>query len=367
MSGVGEHGQGTIIELQNGRFQVAVTMADGRRVWRRARTPREAERKRKKLIEQREADIEPSRQTLADFLRSWISGLRDAKRQRIRPRTLDHYAMIVERHIIPALGGRRLDAISERHIQAWLDADPSAPRTISHHRAVLRRALNIAVRQRLIPRNPAIAIDLPDASWHGERPLTLDEGRALLSATAQDRLGPLYRLALDSGLRQAELLGLGWDDVDLDEGSVTVTTQLQRIDGAWKRTPTKAARLVDAVAIAPQTVDVLRAHQLRQASERQADWRFWGLVFVTSNGEPYHGSEILKAFKAACLRAGIEPRRFHDLRGSTATLMRELGIPEDVRMARLGHSTKAMARHYAKARDGLDRDAARALGEALRG
>lgn len=365
MPSMGTHGQGSIVLERKGTYRVAVTMADGRRVYRRAPDAKAAEKIRRELVAARELDLDPSRLTLADFLRSWLASLRDARRQRVRPRTLDHYTLIVERHIIPALGGRRLTQLSERHVQQWLDADPAAARTVHHHRAVLRRALNVAVRQRIVARNVAVSVELPDPRGFVGSPMSLDDARRLLAA--EDRLAPLWRLALDTGARQAELLGLGWDDLDLEEGTVTIAAQLQRLGGQWVRTPTKAARALGRLALFPETVEALRAHRVRMAAERKPDWQYPGLVFVTEKGDPYHGADVLRSFHAACDAAGITRRRFHDLRASTATLMRELGVPEDVRMARLGHSTTKMARHYAQAGAGPDRAAAEALGRALAG
>jgi integrase len=126
------YGDGTITKRSDGRLQVTVNVGGKRRFAmvpaRLVRTDpkaarRKAEELRRELVDKREAGIEPSSQTLAVFLRSWIDGLRDAKRQRVRPRTLDHYVLIVERHIIPTLGKHRLDRLSERHVQAWLDRD----------------------------------------------------------------------------------------------------------------------------------------------------------------------------------------------------------------------------------------------------
>lgn len=366
MPSMGTHGQGSVVGPDAlGRYRIAVTMSDGRRVYRRAKDARTAERIRRELVSARELDLDPSRLTLADFLRSWLASLRDAKRQRVRPRTLDHYTLIVERHIIPALGKRRLGDLSERHVQAWLDADDAAARTVRHHRAVLRRALNVAMRQRYVQRNVATGVELADAPAFAGHPLVLDEARKLLADGS--RLAPLWRLALDTGARQAELLGLGWDDLDLEGGTVTIAAQLQRLGGQWVRTPTKAARALSRLALFPETVEALRGHRVRMAAERTPAWRYPGLVFVTDKGEPYHQADVLRAFHAACDRAGIARRRFHDLRASTATLMRELGVPEDVRMARLGHSTTRMARHYAQAGAGMDREAADVLGKALGG
>lgn len=363
-------GQGTIVKLPTGRYMVAVTMADGRRVWRRARTPRQAERIRQQLVEARERDLDPTRQTLAEYLRSWLDGMRGARNARIRPRTLDHYELIVEKHIIPALGGYKLSAVTARRVQAWLDADDAAPRTVHHHHAVLRRALNVAVRQRLLAYNPASAVELPEADDDHADPLTLDEARRLLEVTRKDRLHALWRLALVTGLRQGELLGLTWEDVD--DGRLTIRAQLQRLRPerggdarGWARTATKAARSLVVMAIDADTAAVLEEHRIRQAGERTPDWRYFGMVFVTSAGNPYHGSEVLKAFHLACKRAGIRERRFHDLRGTNATLLRAAGVTEDTRMARLGHSTTTMARHYAKASEDQDRVAADTLGRAL--
>jgi hypothetical protein len=133
------YGDGTITKRSDGRLQVTVNVAGKRRFAmvpaRLVRTDpkaarRKAEELRRELVDKRDAGIEPSSQTLAVFLRSWIDGLRDARRQRVRPRTLDHYALIVERHIVPALGKHRLDRLSERHVQAWLDGDAGSPRTV---------------------------------------------------------------------------------------------------------------------------------------------------------------------------------------------------------------------------------------------
>ena len=113
-------------------------------------------------------------------------------------------------------------------------------------------------------------------------------------------------------------------------------------------------------------MEALVRHRQTQALERKPDWQFWGLVFVKPNCQPYHGAEVLRLFHQACDASGIPRRRFHDLRASSATLMRDLGVPEDARMARLGHATTKMARHYGKASAAQDRAAADALGEALR-
>ncbi len=378
-------GQGSIVpitaSLGGKRWRVVVTMADGRRVWRTAHSLREAERIRLALVEARELDLDPTRQTLADYLRSWIAGLRDAKVQRVRPRTLDHYELIIERHIVPALGSYKLSAVTGRRVQSWLDADPGAPRSVHHHHAVLHRALNVAVRQRLLPWNPAIGVELPQIPRDAGDPLTIEEARALVEATAADRLGPLWRLALITGMREGELLGLAWDDIG--EGTITIRHQLQRIipyaerltakaegrkpRGEWRLSEPKTGRRIERISIDDGTATVLEAHRRRMAAERTPAWKYHGLVFVTTAGLPWHASGILDAFHGACDAAGIRRRKFHDIRHSSATLLAAAGTPEDIRQSRLGHNTTQMSRHYAKASEVQDRAAAVLLGEALSG
>jgi integrase len=375
MATMGQHGDGTITARRDGRLQVAVTMLDRRREFAYVpkslvrRDPkaaaRMAERLRDELLERRDAELEPGRQTLAAYLRSWLTSLEQAKRRKVRPRTLEHYRLIVEAHIIPALGAVRLDRLREPAVQRWLDGMDGSPRSIMHRRAVLRRAYNVAQRKRLVVHNPAIAVELPEDDWAGGNPLSFDEARRLLQATADTRLGALWRLALDTGLREGELLGLGWTHLDPDARTVTLEAQLQRINRSWVRVPPKADRSLGRLAIMAETVDALEAHRRRQAAERRPEWTFWGLIFLTEAGEPYHRRAILREFHAACDAAGIERRRFHDLRASTAHLMSEAGVAEDVRMQRLGHATQKMARRYAGSSEAVDRDAVERFRRAL--
>jgi integrase len=260
-----------------------------------------------------------------------------------------------------------LTKVSERRIQTWVDGQTGSARSIHHRRAVLRNALNRAVRQRLLAHNPAEGkrLEMPNPAWHGQRPLTFEEGKALLASSRESRWHPLWRTGLYTGLRIGELLGLTWEDFDRDAGTLTVVGQMQRLGHQWVRSRTKSARGVERIAIDPRTVEVLVAHERRMAVERRPDWRYFGHLFIDADGEPHHQADVLRAFHAACDEAGIPRRRFHDLRATHQTLLKDLGIEEDVRMARAGHETKEMARHYGRASETQDRAAVMALAEAL--
>lgn len=373
MRTMGRHGDGGVTRRKDGRIQVSITLTSGRRIYRtipRLSDPKRqaelAERARRELLAMREAEIDPGGQTLAVWLRSWLRSMAEARHARLRPNTLAGYTIIAEKHLIPALGDIRLEALRVRHVQAWLDGLALSPQYVANCRAFLRRVLNVAVRQRVIRDNPATAVELPAVPAYRAKPLSADEARALLAAAAGDRHLPLWRLAIVTGFRVGELLALAWDDVDTDAGLVTVRARLARQAGAWVRVPTKAARRIETVAIDAATARILAEHRRRQAAERRPDWPYWGHVFVTVNGYPLERHAVMDAFRAACDRAGIERRRIHDLRGSSATLLADLGVEEAIRMARLGHVTKRVHRRYAAASAAQDRAAVELLAEAIR-
>jgi integrase len=370
MTTMGAHGEGGIARRKDGRLQAALTMPNGRRVYRTIPRDRDQKRQRRRadaalreLVRIREADLDPAGQTLADYLRSWLRDMASTTHARVRPNTIAYYRNAVDLHIIPVLGTHRLDLLRPRHVQAWLDGVRLAPRTVAHLHATLRRALNVAVRHEIIDRNPAQYIELPKVPEFQGAPLTTAEARRLIETSAGDRLGVLWRLAIVTGLRIGELLALSWDD--LVDDRLTVTGQLARLDGQWVRVPTKAARTIATIALGTGTVAALAEHRRRQAAARTPDWKFWGLMFTTASGLPLHRVTALAEFRIACDRAGISRRRVHDLRATSATLLADLGVTEDVRQARLGHSTKAMARHYAAASERQDRDAVERLEESL--
>lgn len=366
---MGIHGQGNITPIRERRKDGSIRkrwrvslMVEGKRTWRIAQSPEQAEAIRRQLVDAAARDLDPTRQTVAGYLRSWIESQRKAKHRRIRERTLIGYERIVEQRIVPELGDVTLARLSKRRIQAWVDRQDGSPQTVRNAHAVLRKALAGAAGD-VIPGNPAVGVELPRREAFEGRPLTVEEAHRLLEVTRGDRLHPLWRLALVTGLREGELLGLPRDALEGD--TIRVETQLQRIGGKWRLGPTKAARALPVLALDPETAALLRAHLRRMADDRKPGWRYFGLMFPTPQGQPYHQSTILEEFGRACAKAGIARRRFHDLRHSSNAYLKAAGVPEDVRMARLGHSTTRMARHYGGAAEAMDRDAVERLAEAL--
>jgi integrase len=284
---------------------------------------------------------------VADALRRWLE-----QETRVRPSTMRSYRMIVETYLVPALGARPLEKLSTVDVAGYLRTvrgdrrEQLAPRTLQLHHAVLRRAISMAERDGLVDRNVVRLVPAPRVSRPAVRPLTAGQARAFLEATAGDRLGPLYAVAVGTGMRQGELLGLRWTDVDLVAERIAVAGALTRIGKAYAIAQPKTPKSRRTVAIAGFVVRALELQRRRQAEERLAVGPAWGakygalgLVFTTPTGEPLHGSVVTTAFQAAIAAAGLPAQRFHDLRHAAASTMLAAGVPLHSVMETLGHSS----------------------------
>lgn len=306
--------------------------------------------------------VSVERQTVARFLERWLE---DAVRPSVRPRTHASYSQLVRLHITPALGKKLLGQLTPQDVQAFLNqkrASGLSPRTVQYLRAVLRRALGLALKWGLVVRNVATLVDSPRVERHEVEPLNPDQARAFLQAASGDRLEALYTVALALGLRQGEALGLRWEDIDLDTGNLHVRKQLQRIDGKLRLTEPKTTRSRRSVALPLFAVDALREHRVRQLEERLlagSRWQDQGLVFPSTIGTPLDTRNLVHRYHALLERAGLPRRRFHDLRHTCPTLLLIQGEDLRVVMEVLGHSQiTLMANTYQHVVQSLKRGAA---------
>ena len=360
------HGEGSIWERKDGRHVAAVSLPNGRRRVRYARSEKAAKAALADLLRELDAGVVASRDpTLGDYLARW---LRDGAGPRVAPKTLTRYAEIVNLHLVPALGRRRLSRLSADDVAGYLAAKAreQSPQTVAHHRAVLRTALNQARRWGLVGRNVAELTDPPRLPRVERQVLTVEQARLLLSHSKDERLHALWVLALTTGMREAELLGLAWEDTDLARGTVRVSHTLHRIEGEWVRLAPKTERSRRTIALTDLARAALEEHRRRMARERTPDWPYWGLVFTTTRGWPLHANVVLSEWYRALDRLGLPRVRFHDLRRGAATFLVAEGVHPRVVMALLGHSTVRMAMDlYAHTSAEETREAARKIEEAL--
>lgn len=370
------HNEGSISSYSHGRVVVRVTMRDGSRRSKTIRgsdqrtVERAARDELRKLLALRDGGFIGHDLSLGRFLTKWLGDVRP----KVAPATYRQWEGHVDRYLVPELGRVKVSDLRVHDVEAMLGRLAIGPQTKRHVRSTLRRALRDAQRNGLAVANVA-ALAAPPAMPVAERQvLDADQAKALLAAAGGHRLSALFVLALHTGARQAELLGLRWNDVDGD--FLHIRRTLQRVwtgelsasgrkVNKWVFLPPKTDRSRRSVHLTPAAVAALRAHRERQAQERGA-LSTDGLVFTTPGGLPIHGSNVTPVLRELLAAAGCPQVTFHDLRHSSATLLYAMGVPLETIADILGHSTpRITAQLYRHRVPKLQRDAVERLAAAL--
>jgi integrase len=370
-------GEGGVYKRKDGLWAAVVNVGweDGRRrrkTYYGYRTKAEAQTKVRAAVHELDKGKKPvldERLRYGPYLTDWLENV---IRPRRRASTYRGYESKARIHIIPGLGHLRLTAITsvdlDRFFQKKLDEGLSG-QTVSHLRAVVRASLSNAVKKKLVADNEAKLTDGVAVDHHEVAALAPDAARAILDAVRGDRLEALYLVALASGCRQGELLGLRWADVSFTEGTIAVTGALQRSAHEFVRVEPKTARSRRTVTLPSFAVDALHAHHARQAGERLkagAAWQDLGLVFTGPTGGHLHGSNVTLRFQKLLREAGLGHMRFHDLRHGLASLLLAQGVHPRVVMETLGHSNIGTTMDlYSHVIPALQREAADRLGAIL--
>jgi integrase len=307
---------------------------------------------------------------LGEYLDRWLT---DSVADTVRPTTFERYEQIVRVHVRPALGNLKLKNVTPAHVRGLyrekLEVGLS-PRTVRYIHATLHKALKQAIADGLIPRNATEAVKPPQVRKEEIRPLTAEQVKILFEAVRDDRLESLYILAVHTGLRQGELLGLKWGDVDLEAGTLQVRRTLTTAKGGpvLRAPKTKASRRT--VKLSPTALEALRSHLERQLGEiDQAGvlWRENGLIFASESGEPLKRHYIkTHRFMPLLKRAGLPQIRFHDLRHTCATLLLTKNVNPKVVSEMLGHATIAITLDtYSHVLPNMQSEAAQAMEDAV--
>lgn len=377
------NGEGSISERKNGGWmgQYYVELPAGRK--RRtlyAKTQREVRTKLTEALAQRDKGIvlDDKNLTVGEYLDSWLS---DAVRGTIRESTYSRNKYLIESHIKPSLGGKKLKNLNALHIQSFyrdrLDygLDPATVQK-AHH--VLRKALTQAVRWDLIVRNPSDHVKAPTPSSKEMHPLSAEQSRQLLQTASGERFESLYVLAIHVGMRQGELLGLKWEDVDLDTANPTVrvrrTTTRVGKGGSYALGEVKTKSSRRTIRLTHGAVNALRSHRVRQAQEKLQAGSLYedqGLVFAGEGGSLVNPSNLRnRSFKPLLARAGLAEGKarttFHDLRHTCASLLFQRNVHPKFVQELLGHASVAITLDtYSHMLPGMGGEAADAMGEAL--
>jgi integrase len=366
-------GEGSICQTKDGRWLARITV-DGRRRSMYATTRSDAARKLAAAIRARQDNLPmPSdKQTVAQFFSRWIVAVTPT----LRPKTAYNYAQLLRTHAMPLLGKIPLTKLQPSDLIRVYETRRkagAAPRSILHLHRVLFRALRFAERWGDVGRNVAALVDAPKVTRSEMRCLNEEEARRLLSIAHGDRLEALLILALSTGMRSGELLGLTWRAVDLDRGSVSVVASLQPTSKGLALVDTKTNRSRRVIDVGPYVVSALRRHRAAQQMERRVAGSDWvaedDLVFSTPTGAPIDGRKLIRSwFRPLLAKAGLSPIRVHDLRHSYASIALARGVHPKVVQEALGHSTIAITLDlYSHVVPSLQREAAKEMGVALFG
>jgi integrase len=377
--------KGSIRQRSRGSWEIAIDIgrdpSTGKRLqhWETVRgTKRDAQQRLAELLVTIEQGnyIKPKRLCLAEYLQHWLDGY---VKTNCSPRTLDSYQSIVSRHLIPNLGHLPLTQIQPQHIQEYyarslaggrVDGKGAlSARSVLHIHRVLFQALNYAVRQGLLIRNVADLVDPPRARKTRMKTLIPQEVSRLLNATQDTVYYPIIYTAVNTGLRQAELLGLRWHDLDLDLATLSVTQVLYKRRGTCQFKEPKSAHSRRRLDLSPSLALFLRQYRNR----REAEYLLLGkplreddLVFSNANGSPMDPGTLTHNFARIARRAGLSGTRFHDLRHTFASLMLLAGIHPKIVSEMLGHSSVAFTLDtYSHVIGGLQQAAVRRLDEVL--
>jgi len=362
------HGEGSIFRRSDNGLWVGslnVGWREGKRVRSSfyGKTRREVQDKMQAAQQAMQQGLEPTRErlTVEAFLQDWI----ESTRQTVRPSTWRRYEQIARQKLIPHIGHVPLHRLTPSHVEQMMKAlteQGAAVRSVLHVRAVLRSALSRAQRHGLIVRNAAALADPPQVKRREVQALSPDEVRSLLANLEDDPLGPLYVVAISTGMRQGELLGLQWSDIDLERGTATVRRALQRVDGKLQTVETKTDRSRREVPLTGLAVEALR--QLKRRPIQSAA----GYVFTSSTGAPLDGTNVTKRLQSRLAAAGLPRVTFHALRHTTASLLLAKGVHPRVVMELLGHSQISLTMNtYSHVIPSLERDAADMLNGLLAG
>ena len=337
-------------------------------------TRRDAEREMSRILGELNMGsyVEPARMSVGEFLDRWLA---DYAKPKVTSKTFERYGEMIDGHIRPALGTYLLPKLAPLHIQSFYSRALATGRkdgkgglsaqSVVHFHRVLHKALAQAVKWQLLARNPVDAVEPPRAERNEMRALDEDETAKLLALLEGTRLHMPVFLAVTTGLRRGEILGLRWSNIDLETGTLTVVQSLEQTKAGLKFKSPKTHRSRRSIALPQMTVEALRSHRAAQAEEKLAlgpAYEENGLVCPRPGGGPWAPDVFSTAFAAFVRRSDMKAFRFHDLRHSHASHLLRLGVHPKVVSERLGHSSVSITLDtYSHLLPGVQEDAVRRI------
>jgi integrase len=323
--------------------------------------------------------VDAGKLTVAKYLERWLA---DYARSAVAPKTYERWSQLLGNHVTPYIGGTMLAKLQPLEIQGVYTKlltegrrdgkGGLAPRTVHHVHRALSQALQQAVKWRLLAINPAESVEAPTVEDAEIQVLTQEEIATVLKAAEGTKLYMPVLLAVTTGMRRGEVLGLRWSDVNLDAAELKVEQTLEQTEGSglrFKAPKTKRSRR--AITLPAFTVNALKRHRAEQAEERLAlgiGGDSDGLVFTRYDGATVNPRNFSKEFSRMMKATGVGKTTFHGLRHTHITHLLRAGEHVKVVSERAGHASIAITLQiYGHAIPGMQRDLADRMDASLRG
>jgi integrase len=344
MAKIRSHSEGSVHQRSNGKWRAQVSI-DGQRLSFTAKTKKEAW----DWVQETNYQIKngltfkATDTTLDEFLREWLVTVSSSRSQG----THSSYKWTVDKRILPYMGKVKLKDLRADRIQRFytrLQKEGLSKHAVAVTHKTLQSAMTHAVDLGVVGRNPCAGTTPPKPETIEMKFYDEHQVNCLLKTAREmgEKLYALYYLAIHTGMREAELLGLKWEDIDWKSSTLHVNRQVRHFKGSsYAFLKPKSKSGVRPIALGSKALNVLLKHKEEQKIARNAagdDWKDLDLVFSSSVGTPYTASNLRRAFRKVLEASGLPKIRFHDLRHTAASLMLNHGVPILVVSKRLGHS-----------------------------
>ena len=375
------NGEGSIRKRKDGRWEGRYTAGHdpetGKPIYRNVlgRTQAEVKEKLKIAIQETQAldQTKVGKYTVGEWMEVWFE---DYAKIKVRPSSHQTYKGYIENHIKPNIGDIPLEKLTTLDLQRLyktllargrVDRLESkgqprglSPKTVRNIHQILSSALKLAQEQRIILTNPAEGCALPKVEHREMKTLPVEQLQSFLREAKDSGVFALYYLELATGLRRGELLGLKWEDIDLEHGDLRVRRQIARINGQVVEAPLKTKNAYRTLPLAEDTISILKEQKKKVGS---SPW-----VFPSATGGPISPDSVLHMLHRVLKRAGLPEVRFHDLRHTFATLALQNGVDIKTVSGMLGHFSAGFTLDtYAHVTTSAQKAAANTMGKLLSG
>ena len=375
------NGEGNLSKRKDGRWEGRYTAGrdpeTGRAIYKNVlgKTQAEAKAKLKQAIEEAKGldAAKVGRYTVGQWMEVWFEHYAKVK---VRPSSHQTYRGHINNHIKPNIGKIPLEKLTSLELQKLYkrlletdrvdrlesrhQAKGLSPKTVRNIHQIISSAMSLAKEQKLIVANPAEGCALPRLEHREMKTLPVEQLQSFLREAKESGVYELYYLELATGLRRGELLGLKWEDIDLERGDLRVRRQIARINGEVVEAPLKTKNAYRTLPLAEDTVSILLEQKEKVGG---SPW-----VFPSPTGGPISPDSVLHMLHRVLKRAGLPKVRFHDLRHTFATLALQNGVDVKTVSGMLGHFSAGFTLDtYAHVTTASQRQAAKTMGSVISG